>query len=83
MTKSHNFTPFTTIYHKKQLRPPPKTTCEEVFIIRRCNAPNEKVRAIYRKLNYKWQPLTKRKFVVPKSEFRETVFLDYRHFPIG
>jgi hypothetical protein len=60
-----------------------QNNCEEVFIIRRCSDPNEKVQAIYRKLNYNWQPFTKRKFVVPKSEFRETVSLDYRHFSSG
>jgi hypothetical protein len=54
---------------------------DEVIIIRRCSDPNEKVQAIYRKLNYKMQPFTKRKFVVHKSEFLKLDFFDYNHFP--
>ncbi|MDR3268479.1 MAG: hypothetical protein LBT83_05380, partial [Tannerella sp.] len=54
---------------------------DEVIIIRRCSDPNEKVQAIYSKLNYKFQPFTKRKFVVHKSEFQKMNFFDYNHFP--
>ncbi|MDR3269514.1 MAG: hypothetical protein LBT83_10680, partial [Tannerella sp.] len=35
---------------------------DEVIIIRRCSDPNEKVQAIYSKLNYKFQPFTNRNF---------------------
>jgi len=42
---------------------------DEVIISRRCSDPTAKVEAIYRRLKYKPQPFTKRKFVVHKSEF--------------
>jgi hypothetical protein len=53
---------------------------DEVIISRRCSDPNEKVQAIYNKLNYKSQPFTKRKFVVIKSEFLKMEYFDYRCF---
>jgi hypothetical protein len=53
---------------------------DEVIVSRRCSDPNEKVQAIYHKLNYKSQPFTKRKFVVLKSEFQKMDFFDYNHF---
>jgi len=42
---------------------------DEVIITRRCSEPTTGVQAIYRRLKYKPQPFTKRKFVVHKSEF--------------
>ena len=54
---------------------------DEVILIRRCSEPNEKVQAVYDKLNYKHWPFSKRKFVVHKSEFQKIDFFDYNHFP--
>jgi hypothetical protein len=42
---------------------------DEVILTRRCSEPTPQVEAIYRRLKYKSQPFTKRKFVVHKSEF--------------
>jgi hypothetical protein len=53
---------------------------DEVITTRRCSDPNEKVQAIYSKLNYKSQPFSKRKFVVHKSEFLKMESFDYNHF---
>jgi len=44
---------------------------DEIIISRRCSEPTPKVEAIYRRLKYKPQPYTKRKFVVHKSEFEK------------
>lgn len=44
---------------------------DEVIVIRRCSEPNEKVKMIYDKLNYKYTPFTKKKSVVHKQKFRE------------
>jgi len=44
---------------------------DEVIITRRCSEPTDSVQAIYRRLKYKPQPFTKRKFVVHKSECKK------------
>ena len=44
---------------------------DEVIIAHRCSEPTAKVDAIYRRLEYKSKPYTKRKFVVHKSEFQK------------
>ncbi|MDR0395655.1 MAG: transposase [Tannerella sp.] len=49
---------------------------DEIIISRRCSDPNAKVEAIYRRLKYKSQPFTKRKFVVHKSEFLKMKLAD-------
>ena len=49
---------------------------DEVIISRRCSEPTPKVEAIYRRLKYKSQPFTKRKFVVHKSEFQKMDVFD-------
>lgn len=43
----------------------------EVVILRRCATPNEKVKRIYDKLAYRYQPCKKKKFVVHKSIFEK------------
>ena len=43
----------------------------EIIYVRRCNEPNEKVKQIYKALNYKNYPFTKRKSVVHKSELKK------------
>ena len=48
-----------------------QNTFDEVIQVRRCSVPNEKVSQIYQALNYKNYPFTKRKSVVPKSEFKK------------
>jgi hypothetical protein len=53
---------------------------DEVIISRRCSDPTPKVEAIYRRLNYKSQPFTKRKFVVHKSEFEKMDLTDLQLF---
>jgi hypothetical protein len=52
----------------------------EVIISRRCSDPTPKVEAIYRRLNYKPQPFSKRKFVVHKSEFEKMDLDDLQLF---
>jgi hypothetical protein len=49
---------------------------DEVIVTRRCSEPTIGVQAIYRRLKYKSQPFTKRKFVVHKSEFEK---MDINH----
>jgi len=51
---------------------------DEVIISRRCSDPTPKVEAIYRRLKYKSQPFTKRKFVVHKSEFEKMDVTDFQ-----
>jgi hypothetical protein len=53
---------------------------DEVIISRRCSDPTPRVEAIYRRLNYKPQPFTKRKFVVHKSEFEKMDLTDLQLF---
>ena len=55
---------------------------DEVIISRRCSDPTAKVEAIYRRLKYKSQPFTKRKFVVHKSEFQKMELADLQIFLI-
>lgn len=43
----------------------------EIIYVRRCTEPNEKVKQIYKALNYKNYPFTKRKSVVHKSELKK------------
>lgn len=57
-----------------------QNTFDEVIQIRRCSEPNEKVSQIYKALNYKKYPFTKRKFVVPKSEFKKNEHSDLQAF---
>jgi hypothetical protein len=42
-----------------------------IIYVRRCTEPNEKVKQIYKALNYKNYPFTKRKSVVHKSELKK------------
>ena len=49
---------------------------DEVIISRRCSDPTPKVETIYRRLKYKSQPFSKRKFVVHKSEFEKMSLFD-------
>ena len=53
---------------------------DEVIISRRCSDPTEKVEAIYRRLKYKPQPYSKRKFVVHKSEFQKMELAELQIF---
>jgi len=53
---------------------------DEIIISPRCSDPTPKVEAIYRRLKYKPQPFTKRKFVVHKSEFEKIVLSDLQRF---
>ena len=55
---------------------------DEVIISRRCSDPTAKVEAIYRRLKYKFQPFTKRKIVVHKSEFQKMKLADLQIFMI-
>lgn len=43
----------------------------EIIYVRRCTEPNEKVKQIYKALNYKNYPFTKRKSVVHRSELKK------------
>jgi len=53
---------------------------DEVIITRRCSEPTTGAQAIYRRLKYKPQPFTKRKFVVHKSEFEKMNVDDLQRF---
>jgi len=53
---------------------------DEVIITRRCSEPTTGAQAIYRRLKYKTQPFTKRKFVVHKSEFEKMNVDDLQRF---
>jgi hypothetical protein len=53
---------------------------DEVIVSRRCSDPTPKAEAIYRQLNYKPLPFTKRKFVVHKSEFEKMDLSDLQLF---
>jgi hypothetical protein len=53
---------------------------EEVIISRRCSEPTPKVEAIYRRLKYRLQPFTTRKFVVHKAEFEKMDVFDLQTF---
>ena len=55
---------------------------DEVILSRRCSEPTPKAQAIYRRLKYKSQPFTKRKFVVHKSEFEKMDLADLQRFLI-
>lgn len=55
---------------------------DEVIISRRCCDPTAKAEAIYRRLKYKTQPFTKRKFVVHKSEFQKIDLAELQIFLI-
>jgi hypothetical protein len=55
---------------------------DEVILSRRCSEPTLKAAAIYRRLNYKPQPFSKRKFVVHKSEFQKMELADLQIFLI-
>ena len=41
---------------------------EQNILVRQCSEPTEKVSAIYRSLNYKEKPFSRKKFVVPQTE---------------
>ena len=45
-----------------------KNQYEETIIIRQCSEPIEKVDIIYKALNYKSKPFSRKKFVVPTTE---------------
>jgi transposase len=53
---------------------------DKVIISRRCSDPTPKVDSIYRRLNYKSPPFTKRKFVVHKSDFEKLDLTDLQFF---
>jgi hypothetical protein len=53
---------------------------DEVMMIRKCSEPNEKVKAIYDKLNYRHTPFKKKKFVVHKTELEKMDFAYYQEF---
>ena len=41
---------------------------EQTIVVRQCSEPSQKVSAIYRAINYKEKPFSKKKFVVPQNE---------------
>jgi transposase len=53
---------------------------DNVIVIRRCSEPNEKVKQLYDALKFKYAPFTKKKSVVHKSEFKETLHLEKQYF---
>jgi hypothetical protein len=59
-----------------------KNCYDEIILSRRCCELTLKVAAIYRRLKYKPQPFTKRKFVVLKSEFQKMELADLQRFLI-
>ena len=54
---------------------------DQVIITHRCSDPTPKVEAIYKRLNYKPHPYTKRKFVVHKAEYEKMNSIDIYLFP--
>lgn len=46
-------------------------TFDEIIQVRKCSEPSEKLAQIYGALNYKKYPFTKRKSVLPRSEFKK------------
>lgn len=53
---------------------------DQQIIIRQCSEPSEEVTNIYKALNYKSQPFTRKKSVVPLSEFQTKQTLENTHF---
>jgi hypothetical protein len=49
-----------------------QNNADEIIQIHRCSEPNDKVRAIYDKLKFKYFPYQKRKFVVHKTEQKKS-----------
>ena len=41
---------------------------EQIIVVRQCSEPTQRVSAIYRTLNYKEKPFSRKKFVVPQNE---------------
>ena len=56
---------------------------EQNILVRQCSEPTEKVSAIYRSLNYKEKPFSRKKFVVPQNEFLKINNIDFQHFISG
>ena len=44
---------------------------EQTIVIRQCSEPSEKVSEIYQALKYKEKPFSRKKFVVPQTEFKK------------
>lgn len=60
-----------------------KTQYEQQIIIRQCSEPNEEVKTIYAALNYKEQPFTRKKSVVPPPEIQKSESVDTPAFLSG
>lgn len=56
---------------------------EQQIVIRQCSEPTEQVKAIYTALNYKPQPFTRKKFVVPPPEISKPQTVDTAVFLSG
>ena len=54
---------------------------EQTITIRRCSEPNEKVKEIYRILNYKQRPFTRKKSVVHKMKFENSLTSENQKAP--
>lgn len=50
--------------------------CEQQIIIRQCSEPTEQVQKIYDALKYKSKPFSRKKSVVPLTEFSKKVFIE-------
>ena len=57
-----------------------KDVLENTIEIKKCSEPIQKLKEIYLALNYKKQPFTRKKFVVPKSEIPKQEFLFKQYF---
>ena len=44
---------------------------EQTIVVRQCSEPSEKVTEIYKLLRYKEKPFSRKKFVVPQTEFKK------------
>jgi hypothetical protein len=56
---------------------------DEVICMRRCTCPDEKVKMIYDKLNYKYAPYKKKKSVVHKMTFEKNNHADFMEINSG
>ncbi|MEJ7827912.1 MAG: IS1634 family transposase [Segetibacter sp.] len=60
-----------------------QTQYEQHIIIRQCSEPNQEVKTIYAALNYKEQPFTRKKSVVPPPEIQKSQSVDTLAFLSG
>ncbi len=56
---------------------------DQQIIIRQCSEPTDRVNEIHKALQYKPQPFTRKKFVVPLSEIKKTQTLENTAFFSG